>query len=248
MIFKPQNYLVWNQNCFFCCFGRIFFGCASLSKIFLSRRASELFFFLSKSVTRLLTSNIFLHSISLTYSWVTVEERVVEFEQTAASCSFVPLEVYLWTVGDTHTHKHTHTPVTCHTLIGISQVSVCESGTADGRQSCSQTLVIWSHTWLTDSLPMSFSVEIWAVSQWPHEHKSGSRFITISACTVSKSMWTLLRTVPFAKGRKNSLPIIFLPPPSLFLHLPLLTEDWGSLLLNMRWMFCVADIHSSRPF
>lgn len=29
---------------------------------------------------------------------------------------------------------------------------------------------------------------------------------------------------------------------------PLLTEDWGSLLLNMRWMFCVPDIHSSHPF
>lgn len=29
---------------------------------------------------------------------------------------------------------------------------------------------------------------------------------------------------------------------------PLLTEDWVSLLLNMRWMFCVPDIHSSHPF
>lgn len=39
-------------------------------------------------------------------------------------------------------------------------------------------------------------------------------------------------------------PSPFTPSPS---H-PLLTEHRGSLLLNMRWMFCVSDIHSSHPF
>lgn len=49
------------KTAFFAVSAEYFFGCASLSKIFLSQRASELFFLLSKSVTRLLTSDIFLH-------------------------------------------------------------------------------------------------------------------------------------------------------------------------------------------
>jgi len=168
----------------------------------------------------------FYISISLTYSWVTVEGRVAEYEQTVASCSFVPLEVYLWTVGQTHAqtcdnyNKSDNTSFKFHTESrhitprGISQVCERESGTADGRVVLrSHRPVIWSHSWLTDSLPLSFSVERWAVSHWPHKHKSGSCFISIPACTVSKSMWTLLRTVPFTSGHKN---FAFYLPPSPF--------------------------------
>lgn len=63
-----------------------------------------------------------------------------------------------------------------------------------------------------------------------------------SQCELCYARWLL------PKDAKIRFPSFSSLPHHSFSISPLLIEERGSLLLNMRWMFCAADIHSSHPF
>lgn len=152
----------------------------------------------------------------------------------------------LW---DTHTLTNTHTPVTITIkVITLALNFTLRVGMSHPDRNFPSECVWVRNCWWPSCIALTKTGHL--ISQLTHSftsyvlfcrkvsciavatYKSGSRFITISACTVIKSMWTLLRTVPFAKGRKNSLPIIVLPPPSLFIHLPPPDRGLGESLVK----------------
>ncbi len=194
----------------------------------------------------------------------------MEYEQTIASCSFVPFEVYLWTVGHTHTHKHTHTPVTITIkVITLALKFTLRVDMSHPDRNFPSECVWVRNCWWPSCIALTKTCHL--ISQLTHSFTSYVLFCRKVSC-IAVATWTqkrlsfhyhfslygyqvnvnsvahsafCQRTHKFTSHHRPPSPFTIYPSPP---PPPLMMENWGSLLLNMRWMFCVADIHSSHPF